>query len=336
MPTEGVDLPSVCIAVPTYRRPDQLARLMEALARETSCTLAPRCEVVIVDNDPSGGARALASERAATFPVPLHYAGVRAPGLSVVRNFALARAASAELDALVMIDDDEIPEPGWLAELLRVAATSGADAVAGVVLPRFSEPPSRWILASRFFDPPRYADATVLNECAAGNILIRMAAVRRFGLAFDMTMNLAGGEDQLFTRQLSARGGRIVYAAHAVAYERIDPARATLRYLVQRSLRYGNTWTIGDRKIHRPGLRLALHGLKTAAALMFSRGILPLVPWTIARGRGGAAEALGWVARGCGMLLGVAGIRVLEYARPSHSAEEKTRYRFNLGGLSER
>ena len=32
---------------------------------------------------------------------------------------------------LAFIDDDEVPEPEWLAELLRVQRTCGADAVRG-------------------------------------------------------------------------------------------------------------------------------------------------------------------------------------------------------------
>lgn len=54
------------------------------------------------------------------------------PGISAVRNAALRFAST--FDLLVMIDDDEVPKPEWLAELLRVQQVMRADAVTGPVI----------------------------------------------------------------------------------------------------------------------------------------------------------------------------------------------------------
>jgi len=60
---------SLCIA--TYRRQERLAAVLEDLARQTRLP----DEVVVVDNDGAGSARAVVEERvAAGAPFPIRYA----------------------------------------------------------------------------------------------------------------------------------------------------------------------------------------------------------------------------------------------------------------------
>lgn len=318
-PTQA-SIENICIAVPTFRRETLLASLIDTLAIEIGDARPPRVEVTIVDNDPHGSARALVLGRREQFPVNLHYALVPEPGLSVVRNFALQFALSRGFDTLVMIDDDARPDPGWLAELLRVARETGADAVEGVALATFEDPPPDWVVETRFFAPQPIADRARLEEFSTANVLIRTAVAERYHLAFDRVLNLTGGEDQLFSRQLIARGGRVVRAAHAIVRETVPPSRATLRYLLLRNMRYGNCWVIGNAGVVRPGLRRVAYHLKDAGTAL-AGGLFALPALTARHGRGGAARAAFRMARGVGVLLGICGVKVLEYGRPGESPE---------------
>ncbi|HEX6911670.1 MAG TPA: glycosyltransferase, partial [Longimicrobium sp.] len=145
----------VAVCVPTHRRPESLRRLLLALDAQALPAPAPEVEVLVVDNDAAGSARAVAEACAPLLRWPLRYAVEPERGISAARNRLAALAGGAEW--LAWVDDDEEPEPGWLAALLRAAAAHGADAVAGPVLPRFAAPPPPWVLRGRFFHVPRPA-----------------------------------------------------------------------------------------------------------------------------------------------------------------------------------
>jgi glycosyltransferase involved in cell wall biosynthesis len=303
----------ICLAVPTFRRLHLLPALVDDLLQQRSDVAPRECTILIIDNDPGSSARTLIETGYATQRQHLLYENVQAPGLSEVRNFALAFTGRGSYDALVMIDDDERPSPGWLAELVRVAERNAADVVNGPVTPVFAEPPPNWIRAGRFFDEDDIEDLAPLDDASSNNFLLKVAAIERYALSFDPALNLAGGEDQLFFRQLFHRGGRIVRAAHANVMEMIPSDRTTLNYLLKRYLRKGNTLAYCDRKIHGSRRATFLRSVKAFASIF--RATLSFLPMTLVRGRAGAVGCLCEAARGTGMLLGLAGTQILEYRR---------------------
>nr|AIA87420.1 CAZy families GT2 protein [uncultured Syntrophobacter sp.] len=56
--------------------------------------------------------------------------------IALARNAALAAAKGR---FLLIIDDDEWPEPGWALALIDAQSRLNADAVFGPVLPRYEE-----------------------------------------------------------------------------------------------------------------------------------------------------------------------------------------------------
>src|ERR1700722_10407343 len=92
----------VCIAIPTFRRPMLLDRLLAGIAglRVPADVVV---EVVVVDNDAAESARALVPPRSSGFPSPLAWEPVAEPGLSSVRNFTLSYA-TGRCALLAMID----------------------------------------------------------------------------------------------------------------------------------------------------------------------------------------------------------------------------------------
>jgi glycosyltransferase involved in cell wall biosynthesis len=306
----------VCVAIPTYRRPELLRRLLggvAALAIPTACVV----EVLVMDNDPAQSAGPAIADLRERFPFALSYAHVKEPGLSSVRNFALSWVRE-RFDFLAMIDDDELPQSQWLLELMRVQERTQADGVVGPV-PRLLPPnASHWLRTGKFFDLPVYADGSSVKDGYSGNCLLRVSSIERLGVRFDLALNFAGGEDLMFFREMLGRGAKLAYAAHAVAEESMSAERLTATYILQLNFRRGNTLSLCDRRLDGRARAFALRALKACARI--GRGCATLVPGMLLRGRTGAVRALSDVAHGLGGFAGLFGHTYQAYDRPDRAA----------------
>lgn len=302
---------TVVIAVLTFRRPATLIALLSALQQQRHDD-AFEVRILVVDNDPDGGAerpvRTLANDR-------VRYVHEPRPGIAAGRNRALAEAGDAEL--LIFIDDDERPVDGWLSSMLEVHARSGADGVVGPVVSEFEAQMDPWVAAGQFFRRRRLMTGTVVDVAATNNLLLQMSTVRDWGLTFDAQFGLSGGSDTLFTRQISARGGRLVWCAEAVVFDVVPAERLTRQWVLQRALRSGNSWSrvsvflgrsVGERA--RMRLMLAVRG-----CLRFFGGLAQWAAGLLTRSMAVEARGARTAARGAGMLLGAAGFVYSEYAR---------------------
>jgi cellulose synthase/poly-beta-1,6-N-acetylglucosamine synthase-like glycosyltransferase len=236
---------------------------------------------------------------------------VTPPGLSNVRNAALAYAgSSAEL--LAMLDDDERPEPQWLNELVRVRSATKATVVVGPVRAVLPYDVPAWVRAFRECEYPQQADGASLADGWSSNFLLDVAEVEPMGLRFDSALNRAGGEDQLFFRQLLGCGGVIRYAANATVWETLPPERRSLPAILKRSFRRGGSLTMCDRRIKGTSglvLRFAKGGGLVAI------GFLKVIPTLVMRGTAPAVMILCEIARGLGMLAAFAGLQYETYGQ---------------------
>lgn len=296
----------VVIAVPTYRRNELLGDLLreaEAQIAALPSDLDAEVSTLVIDNDPDGGAASIADAHG------VRYVSEPTPGIAAVRNRALRECA--DRDALIFIDDDELPAHRWLEVLLRRYRESGADAVVGRVHTPFPDGVDPWIPASGAFIRPTRVDGQQLQECATNNLLLDLSSVAASGLRFDERFGLSGGSDSLFSRQFAARGYRIVWAQESLVVEREDAERFTREWVLRRTYRFGNTAArvnvalasgAAARTIAR--LRIAARGLTRVvggvlrAAVGRATGSLPhraRGERTAARGRGMLAGAFGKV-----------------------------------------
>lgn len=303
----------VTVAVPTFRRPAELAdllpRLLEQVA-EVSAAGRYSAEVLVIDNDPSGSAAAVAAGRPG-----VRYVCEARPGIAAVRDRALDEAAGSRL--LAFIDDDERPCEGWLAALLGTWAASGAAAVSGRVLAEYSGPVDPWILAGRFFVRRRLPTGTGIDVAATGNLLLDVAQVRAAGTRFQSSLGLAGGEDTLFSRSLVAAGRRMVWCDESAVVDRVPAERMTRRWVLTRAWSHGNATVLTELRLtagHAARLRVRARGLGRGVlrlgggAVRWASGIVLRSPRHQARG----ARAL---FRGAGMVGGALGVIYEEYAR---------------------
>ncbi|MFT3798204.1 glycosyltransferase family 2 protein [Microbacterium sp.] len=310
MTPKTADAPLRClIAIPTYRRNELLDDLLKEVEQQAETMTTTSCvvTVLVVDNDPAEGAAAVvARHRAQYVPEP-------APGIAAVRNRALHEAH--EHDVLIFIDDDELPAPGWLDALLARYRHVRPAAVAGRVLTPFPEDTEAWIPASGAFVRPTRQDGQILRECATNNLLLDVAAVAESGLRFDERFGLSGGSDSLFSRQLTARGYRIVWAEDSLVVEREDPERFTRDWVLRRTYRFGNTSArveiaLAQGTIGRAAARVRV-GIRGLARL--TGGSLRAVVGRVTGSLHHRARGERTAARGRGMLAGIFGRVYSEY-----------------------
>lgn len=306
-----IDRIRLVIAVLTFRRPRDIAEVIPALI-EQAASVEADVTILVVDNDPEGGAAGQVNAFARRHPV--RYVHEPVPGIASARNRALAESDAARL--LVFIDDDERPTPGWLGLLLDTWRTTRCAAVVGPVVSRFDVPPADWVAAGRFFDRRRMPTGTRVGVAATNNLLLDLEVVRRIGARFDTRFGISGGSDSAFTRDIHAHGGEIVWCDEAVVHDIVPAERTTREWVLRRAYRVGNAWSrihlvdarAGGRALVRSGLllrgsiRVVLGSVRFAVGLATRR--------LVDRARG-----LRTAARGAGMLAGAVGSVYSEYKR---------------------
>lgn len=303
--------PTVAIAVLTYRRPQDLQDVVPAVLDQIAGS-GLDATLLVIDNDPDGAAMAAALEQPAD---AVRFVHEPAPGIASARNRALDEADGTDL--LVFLDDDERPEPGWLAELVSTWQRTRAAAVVGPVISAYPHEPDPWITAGRFFDRRRLATGTEISTAATNNLLLDLRQIDRLGVRFDPALGATGGSDTLFTRQLHQRGGRMVWCDEARVIDVVPPARLTRRWVLQRALRTGNSWSrislaLEDRRARRTWRRLAL---TAQGSMRVVGGVVRLLAGLLTRSLPHRARGARTLARGLGMASGAWGYTFAEYRR---------------------
>jgi glycosyltransferase involved in cell wall biosynthesis len=319
----------VTVCACTYKRPDGLTALLAGLGEQVfSSVPAPRWDIVIADNEGSNEARAVCERFRETSDVPLTYVHEPKRGISHARNACLDRIP-ADSDFFAMIDDDEIPEPDWLDQLLRTQRDTGADVVLGRVLPRFDASAPQWVKDGGFFGSPSrrpgsvddiYTDQEEIGGGATNNVLVRCSAYRRLNLRFDPERGLTGGSDSLFFRLLKLAGHPIIFAADAKVWETIPPGRTTLKYLLRSEYRGGNLKLLNKLQAKKAGagrLETARMALKLGGRGLaeIALGAFDVLRASLKSEHRMANVAMGAmrIAGGCGTLTGLVGLKFEHY-----------------------
>jgi succinoglycan biosynthesis protein ExoM len=283
---DGRPRPSIGICIATYRRTERLAVLLDDLSQQS---LLP-AEVVVVDNDAAGTARATVDRhRGRTNAYPIHYE------IQPARSIPLTRNRSVELTTaewLAFIDDDERAPAAWLAQLTAAMQRYSADAVLGPVVPVVPDSAPKWIRRGSFYDFPRLSSGEVvpLNRMRFGNILLRGEPLRKEPGPFDPAYRLTTGEDADLLIRLAKKGAKIIWCDEAVVLEPVETARLSLRWLLQRSLSGGQEYarkTISGR--YGPvGFAGRLMLIGRALAQLLIAGVLAVAALPLGRHRAAA------------------------------------------------
>lgn len=312
MPTSTEGRP-VTVAVLTYRRVELLPALLSELASQLGEIAPPQgSSVLVLDNDPQQSARAIVEN----LGEPVRYVSEPIPGIAAARQKALDSTPDDHL--LVFIDDDETPSPEWLSRMVGTWALYGMPAgVAGRVVPRYEVAPSAWIVAGAFFVRRSLPTGTPVSAAGAGNLLLDLRQLKQLGLRFDTSLGLRGGEDTLITRQLTRRGGRLIWCEEAQAADLVPASRANPRWVLRRAYSHGSAHAMACIRLEERSLNKVVTRLR----LLFGGiGRIPvgLVRHLFGRASGQLrhqARGLWLIWRGAGMVAGTLGSGWSEYAR---------------------
>jgi succinoglycan biosynthesis protein ExoM len=311
---------SVAICVCTFQRPVGLARLLDALpAALPTGPLAGfgdlRIRVVVIDNEVRATTEAIVAGRAAGAAWPIDYVCELSRGISYARNTAV-RTVTPGADFVAFIDDDEVPEPGWLAGLLAAQREADADVVMGPKDAVFDQPPPSWVSRGGFFRPREFADSQPLHWATTANVLIRSELFALATPPFSERLALAGGEDTMFFRRVHLAGNSIMWTNGARVLEYVGRNRTTARWLVMREYRKGNTLGACLVDLENSGQRRARTWAR--AAFSVTNGLVVLATAAV-RGRVGLVRGAQRIAFGVGLVAGMRNHIYQEYADESRS-----------------
>lgn len=319
MEDQGQSMPSLVVAIVTYRRPEQLRTNMQAIVAHISAISAEplglsSITILVVDNDAEQSAR----EIVAGLPT-VRYVCEPTPGIATARNRALDESAVADL--LVFIDDDERPRAGWLTRLVEMWQHSKAAAVAGHVVPDYQTPPDPWILAGNFFERPVRETGSTMTAFATNNLLLDLRQLRSVGLRFEEPFGATGGEDSLLGMRIARAGRTIVWCAESVVEDRVPADRLTRSWVLQRAFSHGNNHALIDCYLATGliGNTAARARRATAGLVYIARGAGRYLTGQAARSIIRQATGLRLLYRGLGMLAGLTGHAYQQYARESTS-----------------
>jgi len=290
----------VAVAVCTYKRPDQLKRLLDSLAlmdypRDSVC-------VVVVDHDPFLSAKHVvmaAMERG--LDVQYDFEPIRL--ISAARN-TLARAAFATgAPYVAFVDDDEWVTEDWLSTLVNALEELDVDAVAGPVLPVFEAGVPRWVIDGGFFLRERFPTGTSVRGHRIPNVIVRADWLERLEEPFGHGFGAPGGEDTHFLLQLERAGARLSWCDEAGLFEWVPCSRASGEWLVRRAFHMGVVFShvvrISDGRPRAYALRFAKCGVRIGQGLVE-------MPFAVLRGRAAVIRATCRIAAALGGLRGLA------------------------------
>jgi len=209
----------ISIVIPTYNRPDSLARCLDAIAGQPGVGDA---EVIVVDDGSDNENLANYERLASPSPFGDRFKFVRSPhqGRSAARNLGVKEARG---ERLLFLGDDVLLEPGSLAHHVQAGEGRGDIAIVGANPLRppadfastFS--PSFW----RHFDPLANANFEDGQEIGfrnftTGNVSMDRAKFLELG-GFDENFRLYGWEDIDLGFRFEKSGGRVIYDSNASA-----------------------------------------------------------------------------------------------------------------------
>ena len=226
----------VTVIIPTFRRPDSLARALDS-AREQ---VVPGADltVMVVDNDIHASAREVCEAR----PDVIYLHEPRA-GVSHARNTGLDANTSRHV---FFLDDDMRAEPGCIATLLGALERWDAGVASAAVtasMPGDGELESEMRdFFSRRLDAP---EGPTRKRLGAGGTLFDLDRCDMPSPAFDPDCNETGGEDDRLLGTLDERGTTLLWVPDAHTTEFVPAHRATLDYLWTRNFAFGQGPTQG-------------------------------------------------------------------------------------------
>jgi succinoglycan biosynthesis protein ExoM len=302
-------LVAICIA--SYKRPKRLRLLLKGLNQLVFEKIdRPDIEVIIVDNDVAGLVDEICQEIETQFQWKLKTGIESQRGITYARNKTMAMV-SPNADFIAIVDDDEIPAPSWLEELLLAQRKYSSDIVTGPVIPRFIDyKVPKWIIRGRFFEPPRFPTGHIRPVAYTNNVIVKAEILKNLDPVFDNRFAISGGSDCYLFLNLHKAGYKITWADEAIVYDRIPFSRINLRWILLRGYREPSSYSSVEKELY-PSFFVQLTRAVKGFGLI-AIGLIRLLPSLLIE-KAAVVISLVYISRGLGTLGGLLGFFYEEY-----------------------
>ena len=253
----------ICIC--TFRRPSVTGTLRSVDRAQHPDSAAIR--LIVIDNDDRPTACDRVAATAAELALPVRYFHVPGGNISIARNAALD---AADGDWIVFLDDDERVDRDWLIALLERQQQTGADAVFGCSRAEYGPGTAGWIVNGDFHSQSpaqRGGDIETGHTC---NALLRWGAAPWRRQRFDPGRGRSGGEDTEFFFRLRRLGAHYAIAEKSVVRESVPVSRLSLRWLLRRRFRIGQSYAASALSNPERARLLALAAIKSGYCVLRS------------------------------------------------------------------
>ena len=223
--------PGATVVVPTARRPEALARCLEAVARQEP--VPGGFDMVVVADGPPGAAARVVNA-ACRGGLDVRLVEQAAAGPAAARNRG---AGAASGGVLAFTDDDCCPDSGWLRGLFSALETEPRAVVGGPVINALSSNPyaeAAQLVVDVVVDYLKSADSS-LSFFTSNNIALRRTTLQALE-GFDTRFPRAAAEDRDLCERARVLGYPLVFAADAQVEHAHD---LTLARLCRQQFRYG-------------------------------------------------------------------------------------------------
>ena len=212
----------VSVVVSTYQRATRVAELVEALERQT--LPIEQFEVVIVDNGSTDSTAGVLADLQQQSPLQLTVLRVEQNrGPARARNLGWSTATS---EVIAFTDDDCVPDPRWLEELLVALEQNDVQLVQGRTLPRPDQLDrvGPWSRTQQVDSEDGY-----YQTC---NIAYLRRALEEVG-GFRTDFPVAAGEDTDLAWRVKKAGFASCFAGDALVFHEVLPS-SFMRHLKER------------------------------------------------------------------------------------------------------
>jgi succinoglycan biosynthesis protein ExoM len=227
----------VTVIICTAGRPKMLAACLTSVVGQAPPDGAI-VDVLVVDNNPRPTVEDIVTTAAAGARFLMRVVHEPLAGIPQARNRGIDEALKGGADWIVFIDDDEVADADWLANLLAAARRFGADVVQGRLTRVYPDRLPPFVLAANH---STRRDGQELTVAYTHNVALAAWLVdpARGGLRFDEALRFTGGSDSRFFRKAHQAGAKIVAADSAVVREVQATERLTLGWQLRREFRIG-------------------------------------------------------------------------------------------------
>jgi glycosyltransferase involved in cell wall biosynthesis len=241
----GLEMPiELSVVIPTHNRAALLEGALGALAPQEGRGSLD-WEIVVVDNNSRDHTADVVDSMSKLTAIPVVYVFEPRLGLSHARNRGINEARGS---IIAFIDDDVLPAPDWIIQIVSAMDRWRAHGVGGRILPHWEAPPPDWLtqrqdLLDRLAIMD-HADSCVLSypvrgrpQVWGGNMAFRREIFEEIG-GFDDARGRVGtklfrGEEVELVNRALGHGLRIVYDPALVVQHRIGHRRLRRAYFLK-------------------------------------------------------------------------------------------------------